>query len=883
MPKQTIKIKDFSKGLNQLNDPRDIPANALSELDSANIDDTGRIRLSGGVNVVSTDGYSADYDAEAAPFSSEKEFLGMIEPGSGLFQTSSDVEVLEDVDDFRNYTKIDNAENNDSISKLPNHLTFLGYGYNGSTVMNKVSLYDHNANDWNIEAVNLGNGTVSASELSKPLMYNIHGGIRFIETNFDLTGGESKILKYIDRTHFDSGVHGNKFNGWFICNQEISKDPEASGTHAGAIGVTTNLAVSNIENGGSISHSTAECEKVNVYVVESANANAFGWNNTVTGVQWNVGISYIYDDSQESPLEISGTNVSIAAGMNVKFRLYVTPNESSGSKYLNPRLKGINVYVKGTSASSAQSNSWFLAGVFEFDKDRGGKRPQDDSWDAWTKGSGQDHYAETGLWASPPSVETFRTRTGRRTDESVHARYKCAVEARGSMYIGNVFHASDVEGSEISYPDRMLKSKRVSGKVSPDIFASSQVIDLANNDGEEITHLAYFMGKLLQFKQNTLYVVNVSGAAEALESTHKHIGVSHACQVCTTASGIFWICEKGVMLYNGQSIVNLIDSKISSSTWNTFFDVSKNPMVGYDANDAKVLIVNGSEYSRARDMYIFDLKLKAFIYKKDGFGEIAGVASQTGYLSNMITDFNGNIIWYQSNASSDNHINTDTSKIYKWGASPNASCYFNMVTKDIDFDEPSVRKKMYKVYITYKCSAADSNVIVQYAVDGSQAWKQFKTDKASDMATAYTTNSVNYAELDGSKSLWTLAELKPATSTEANNLRSIQLKISSIRSIKAGAVTTAGASYTAGIVTLTGGSGAGAKATVTVGGSGEITGITSWTSGSSSGGTEYALDDVLTVSGGDGNGRITVTELNVVPSTFEINDISIVYRGKTVK
>jgi hypothetical protein len=109
------------------------------------------------------------------------------------------------------------------------------------------------------------------------------------------------------------------------------------------------------------------------------------------------------------------------------------------------------------------------------------------------------------------------------------------------------------------------------------------------------------------------------------------------------------------------------------------------------------------------------------------------------------------------------------------------------------------------------------------------------------------------------------------------------LKISGARSIQTGSVTAAGTGYSAGAVTLTGGSGAGAKAIVTVGGSGEITGITNFTGTDASEGTGYALGDVLTVSGGDGAGRITVLALNQVPADFEINDMTIVYRGKNIK
>ena len=64
---------------------------------------------------------------------------------------------------------------------------------------------------------------------------------------------------------------------------------------------------------------------------------------------------------------------------------------------------------------------------------------------------------------------------------------------------------------------------------------------------------------------------------------------------------------------------------------------------------------------------------------------------------------------------------------------------------------------------------------------------------------------------------------------------------------------TAGSGYTAGTVTPTGGTGTGATATITVNGSGGITGATI-----SDKGRNYTDNDVLTVTGGNGAGRITV-------------------------
>ena len=64
---------------------------------------------------------------------------------------------------------------------------------------------------------------------------------------------------------------------------------------------------------------------------------------------------------------------------------------------------------------------------------------------------------------------------------------------------------------------------------------------------------------------------------------------------------------------------------------------------------------------------------------------------------------------------------------------------------------------------------------------------------------------------------------------------------------------TAGSGYTAGTVTLTGGTGAEAEATITVNGSGGITGATVKKAG-----RNYDDNEVLTVVGGNGAGRLTV-------------------------
>ena len=80
----------------------------------------------------------------------------------------------------------------------------------------------------------------------------------------------------------------------------------------------------------------------------------------------------------------------------------------------------------------------------------------------------------------------------------------------------------------------------------------------------------------------------------------------------------------------------------------------------------------------------------------------------------------------------------------------------DLQTRDSDFGSPGVRKKVYKVYVTFKNG---SNVKPQYAVNGVDTWYDFTT---TDLGVATD---------------WTQAELKPATSSQSNNIFSIKVRL----------------------------------------------------------------------------------------------------------
>ena len=115
-------------------------------------------------------------------------------------------------------------------------------------------------------------------------------------------------------------------------------------------------------------------------------------------------------------------------------------------------------------------------------------------------------------------------------------------------------------------------------------------------------------------------------------------------------------------------------------------------------------------------------------------------------------------------------IHDNGTRIKYWTDAPSdgtASGKNAITTKDIDFGVPGVRKKIYKVYITYQSGGSATNVHVKYDVNGGTSF-----DKTFKDGTNFGTTTDN--ELDADTG-WQVAELKPSTSSEANNKYSFQL------------------------------------------------------------------------------------------------------------
>ena len=430
---------------------------------------------------------------------------------------------------------------------------------------------------------------------------------------------------------------------------------------------------------------------------------------------------------------------------------------TSGSTYGNPRISGFRIYwasnqdgyatlwqmmegdfAKGLKAIGLDGASgesgwapWQHYSVYPHSEIGGNGTPTDTYVGNYLKAD----WPQSNRWLNPPQFISYFTNNGHDHKDTIKLdQAKSIVVSKRRAFAGNVVQT--IDGVPERYPDRILKSPINQF----DKFPSKSFIECAVNDGESIVHLAAFADRLLQFNKNTLYIINIAQESEFMESKHAFKGVSHASAVCTTDLGIAWANEHGAYFYDGQKVIEILESKgqivIPEDEWNTF---ANEPMVGFVPKTRQVIFAD-SKAAGSGKTFIYDIMTNSFTR---GTTQLVSAAEK----SNFINDYNDDLIYYDYSSN----------KMMKWNTAVALSADMEYITKDIDFGNPSVRKRIYKVYITYKGNGTFPTLT--YGVDGD-----------STPATPVTTVTAMSNNDD-----WATAEYK--FESDANNCYSFQLKL----------------------------------------------------------------------------------------------------------
>ena len=271
-----------------------------------------------------------------------------------------------------------------------------------------------------------------------------------------------------------------------------------------------------------------------IFVLAATSVNRFGEESA-----FHPGVERIGEDSNGDSSIQYGEAPNITVGMTAsqlgdsyikETKFYMRDTESDIwylQFYINHQKKRM---YSSTSAISSPGRLISTSNIYEWTLDR-------------------DNFKNFNEVSSYESETMVSQEDGER-NSSLVADYKTSVVANNRLYAGNI------KQGNVVYGDRMAKSPI--GKYN--ILPASNFIDVAINDGDEITALIYYKDKLLQFKNRKVFVVNVSGDYEFLEDTFDNVGVSHQASVTKTPHGIVWANKTGCYMYDGQQMANLIDN-----------------------------------------------------------------------------------------------------------------------------------------------------------------------------------------------------------------------------------------------------------------------------------------------------------------------------------
>tara|TARA_X000000368_G_scaffold162619_1_gene128204 strand:+ start:2135 stop:3304 length:1170 start_codon:yes stop_codon:yes gene_type:complete len=329
-------------------------------------------------------------------------------------------------------------------------------------------------------------------------------------------------------------------------------------------------------------------------------------------------------------------------------------------------------------------------------------------------------------------------------------QWKTSALINRRAYVANV-KIVDKDNTSHIFTDSIFKSK--SNKF--DVFTMDRRIDVAVGDGEEIVKLIGYADRLLQFKQNTLHIINVSGQAEYLEATHKYKGVSNPNQVCETDFGIAWCNNNGVYFYNGETVTDLFIKSgikvISQEKWDAFYNDSNETMIGYSPAEKQLVLFQ--DVTNGDDVMVYDMITTSWV---EGGGR-----TENKEKTNFVNIWDGRLAFGYENSAG-------ATTISPWNPSPTrAITPFAMETKNHNFGTQA-NKKVTKVYITLK-GTNPTNIVPKFSVDGGAFSGVFKD-----------TSGNNITNIAGPGNTWT--EIEMLTDGNANNVKSFAVRLEEVSS-----------------------------------------------------------------------------------------------------
>ena len=662
MPKKVATIDKFKTGAHSIQDPRDLPEGAVADAVNVMTDVEGKVRQMG-----------RDI---SHPLTNTFDDISHNTPGYGFFTFKSDNRITNNINTNAGTTNVES--------------TILAYQSS-----NKIGFFDTSNNN---EIISLGGNT---SEVKPAFYYStVDGAIRMCDANYsnlfktdnvmDLENSNflTKYFKFMNKTWFATNVASSDDTtatahlGW-INNDTGGLDSfiypptvEASANIMAAADTTSTAYNLVYHHASTIDDAFDNDERdlmtpgnIGLYIDESdAEVGDSDW----LADDYNFGISFLYEGGQESQVTSwdSAFHLTLAnTGRYIELQIFVCTGVNANA--FDPRIIGCNVYLTGDSGGMYDDPYYLAEFHWGSSEINGPKLTNSDgnfteafTWDDTTGVV----YNTAVLNIHKTPVITYAMRNGFRTDsESICLNYTTAVIANRRCYAGNVrrysLDANTIASADINngqnadwkQPDIKEHSTFVNNDlmiVSPvdkyDIFPDDNTLDLGSNDGDHIILLLEYADRLLQFKQNKTYLINISEDLEFIEAEYDFMGIKEPYQAIKTEEGIAWVNQNGCYLYNGEEVLNLIQDKIGNNdelnyesldkfpSWSSF--VGNTAMIGYiPKNKQLVIFQNPTGTYQFGNVLIYDMKNEGWTR---GYDRVTGRPK-----SNPVTKYDNTLLY----------------------------------------------------------------------------------------------------------------------------------------------------------------------------------------------------------------------------------------------
>ena len=544
MPKTSLTINDFSGGLSTDKSSRDLDPNELSTCENVDPSSRGKIISS---HVFSDDDDNFTDFAASAPVN-----------GTGLFVFSNDKDV-----------SANDANDDDFIIK-----------YAGSNGIDIHELHDKGTHT---------DITGSDNVTDAPQFYTAEGDLYIV-------GSIGSTLPIAHKYHLQNKYGAGANHDWLTSAINERTQP--------VVDLSTRAdSTMDIQEDGSTATSADSLGANDIRWIIKYGANDTGlWSNTHdsaldSGLYYEFAGSFLYKNDAESELTPLGTGSSngtkvdgttVAGILNAASHVDASLTVQAWTSHA-PTAAALHQYGARLYARKNLDKTWYLLAEINFEK---GIRADGEvgftNWitgaDDYSKGGSPGGYqATSGNIEAPPNLITFESNNGYDVaDHQDNVYWKFGVVANARAYVANVQHGSRI------YGDRILKSP----VFQYDVFAESLYIDVASNDGDEITALTAYGDMLLEFKKKKLFLINISKEVEYIEDVKENAGVESPSQICKTPFGVAWVNYNGAYLYNGSEVTQLTMGKISDQEWNdNIGKVSSRSICGYDPINRQLVIL----------------------------------------------------------------------------------------------------------------------------------------------------------------------------------------------------------------------------------------------------------------------------------------------------